>query len=584
MRHSILWRILVPYLLLLLAVLAVLSIFLSGFLRSTYLERTEVGLFSDARLVRSEIESLLLADPANPQISDIVLRDAALLGVRVTVIMADGRVVGESEKPVGQMENHFNRPEVQQALLNKEDSKIRYSDTLKTDLLYVAVPLTQAGKVVAVVRLAEPLHSIQTSLNQLYLTVGIAARVSALLTALLAVAVTRSTLRPLGSLSQALAQMRAGTLPDMEVPKSKDELSVLQLSFRGMSEELHRQITELRAERGKLEAVLANMTDGIIIADAQGTILRVNPAAARMFNTAANQALGKSLIEVVRQHQFVELWRKCQQTGEQQSLSLEVATERLFVQAIASPLGKDMEGAVLLVFQDLTRIRKLETVRRDFVSNVSHELRTPLASVKALAETLHEGALEDPPAARRFLQQMESEIDNITQLVHELLELSRIESGRVPLERRSINPCEFLKRGIERMQMQAERAGLSLRLECTEQLPEVNADPERIQQVLVNLIHNAVKFTRPGGEIVVTATPRDHDVIVAVRDTGVGIAPEELTRIFERFYKADRSRSGGGTGLGLSIARHLVEAHGGRIWAESELDKGSVFYFTLPAA
>jgi two-component system phosphate regulon sensor histidine kinase PhoR len=239
---------------------------------------------------------------------------------------------------------------------------------------------------------------------------------------------------------------------------------------------------------------------------------------------------------------------------------------------------------VLLVFQDLTRIRKLETVRRDFVSNVSHELRTPLASVKALAETLHEGALEDPPAARRFLQQMESEIDNITQLVHELLELSRIESGRVPLERRSINPCEFLKRGIERMQMQAERAGLSLRLECTEQLPEVNADPERIQQVLVNLIHNAVKFTRPGGEIVVTATPRDHDVIVAVRDTGVGIAPEELTRIFERFYKADRSRSGGGTGLGLSIARHLVEAHGGRIWAESELDKGSVFYFTLPAA
>jgi two-component system phosphate regulon sensor histidine kinase PhoR len=584
MRHSILWRILVPYLLLLLAVLAVLSIFLSGFLRSTYLERTEVGLFSDARLVRSEIESLLLADPANPQISDIVLRDAALLGVRVTVIMADGRVVGESEKPVGQMENHFNRPEVQQALLNKEDSKIRYSDTLKTDLLYVAVPLTQAGKVVAVVRLAEPLHSIQTSLNQLYLTVGIAALVSALLAALLAVAVTRSTLRPLGSLSQALAQMRAGTLPDMEVPKSKDELSVLQLSFRGMSEELHRQITELRAERGKLEAVLANMTDGIIIADAQGTILRVNPAAARMFNTAANQALGKSLIEVVRQHQFVELWRKCQQTGEQQSLSLEVATERLFVQAIASPLGKDMEGAVLLVFQDLTRIRKLETVRRDFVSNVSHELRTPLASVKALAETLHEGALEDPPAARRFLQQMESEIDNITQLVHELLELSRIESGRVPLERRSINPCEFLKRGIERMQMQAERAGLSLRLECTEQLPEVNADPERIQQVLVNLIHNAVKFTRPGGEIVVTATPRDHDVIVAVRDTGVGIAPEELTRIFERFYKADRSRSGGGTGLGLSIARHLVEAHGGRIWAESELDKGSVFYFTLPAA
>ena len=243
-----------------------------------------------------------------------------------------------------------------------------------------------------------------------------------------------------------------------------------------------------------------------------------------------------------------------------------------------------MEGAVLLVFQDLTRVRKLETVRRDFISNVSHDLRTPLASVKALAETLNEGALEDPPAARRFLKQIETEIDNMTQLVHELLELSRIESGRVPIERRSIDPCQFLEQAIERMALQAERAGLSLRLDCAGDLPQVRVDPERIQQVLVNLIHNAVKFTRPGGEIVVSAAPRGSEVVIQVRDTGVGIAPEDLARIFERFYKADRSRSGGGTGLGLSIARHLVEAHGGRIWAESETDQGSSFFFTLPAA
>ncbi len=326
------------------------------------------------------------------------------------------------------------------------------------------------------------------------------------------------------------------------------------------------------------------MTDGIIIVNAEGMVQRLNPAAARMFQTSIEKALGHSLVEVVRQHQFVELWRKCHLTGEQETLSLEIATERLFVQAIASPLGVDMDGAVLLVFQDLTRLRKLETVRRDFISNVSHELRTPLASVKALAETLSEGALEDPPAARRFLKQMEIEIDNITQMVHELLELSRIESGRVPLELRRINPCEFLQQTIDRMHMQAERAALTLRLECGDQLPDVLADPERIQQVLFNLIHNSVKFTRPGGEIVVSANPREQDVVIAVRDTGVGIAPEDLARIFERFYKADRSRSGGGTGLGLSIARHMVEAHNGRIWAESELNQGSTFYFTLPKA
>ncbi len=579
MRTTILWRILLPFILLLVAVLAGLTLYLTRFLRSTYLERTEASLLSEAHLVRNEIAPLLLANPTDPQINALAVRDAGLLSARVTIVLADGRVVGESEKPLSEMENHFSRPEVQQALLNKEATEIRHSDTLKTDLLYAAVPLSDQGEVVAVVRLAAPLTEIQSNLGHLYTSVLVAALAAAGLGILLALLITRSTLRPLNSLSRAASTYA----PALEGQGARDELSRLQATFVSMSQELRLQISELHAERGKLEAVLANMTDGIIIADLQGVVQRINPAAARMFNAPAG-ALGKSLAEVVRQHQVVELWRKCQETGEQQTLSLELAAERLFLQAFASPLGDTMEGAVLLVFQDLTRLRKLETVRRDFISNVSHDLRTPLASVKALAETLSEGALEDPPAARRFLKQMETEIDNMTQLVHELLELSRIESGRAPLERLSVNPCVFLERAVERMALQAERAGLSLRMECAADLPEVKADPERIQQVLVNLLHNAVKFTRPGGEIVVSAEPREREVVIGVRDTGVGIAPEDLPRIFERFYKADRSRSGGGTGLGLSIARHLVEAHGGRIWAESEPEKGSRFYFTLPVA
>ena len=422
--------------------------------------------------MRSEVEPLILANPVDPQINMIAERDAGLLDARVTIILANGQVVGESDKPLGEMENHFSRPEVQQALLNKEATEIRRSDTLGVDLLYAAVPLVDQGKVIGIVRLASPLLGIQQSLNRVYTSVLVAALAAAVLGIGIALLVTRSTLRPLGALSQSVARSYAAGSTE----SSKDELGQLQETFRNMSQELRQQINELRAERGKLEAVLANMTDGIIIADAQGMIQRLNPAAQRMFKTDEEKAVGRSLIEVVRQHQFIELWRSCQQSGEQQSLSLEIATERLFVQAIASPLGLEMEGSVLLVFHDLTRVRKLETVRRDFISNVSHDLRTPLASLKALAETLNEGALEDPPAARRFLKQIETEIDNMTQLVHELLELSRIESGRVPIERRSIETCLLLEQAAERMALQAERAGLNLRVDCSGELPQVRAE------------------------------------------------------------------------------------------------------------
>ena len=229
-------------------------------------------------------------------------------------------------------------------------------------------------------------------------------------------------------------------------------------------------------------------------------------------------------------------------------------------------------------------MRRLETVRRDFISNVSHELRTPLASMKALAETLQEGALEDPPAARRFILRMETEIDNLTQLVNELLELSRIESGKVPLSFQRVQPCDLLQPAYERMILQAERAALELHLDCQPELPAVFADPDRITQVLINLVHNAIKFTQPGGKIILSAYQDKDHIVFFVKDTGVGIARKDLGRIFERFFKADRARSGGGTGLGLSIARHMIESHGGYIWAESEEGVGSTLYFSLPSA
>ena len=334
----------------------------------------------------------------------------------------------------------------------------------------------------------------------------------------------------------------------------------------------------LESERLRLATVLDQITDGVLIADATGLIQFANPAAGRLFQFS--NPLQHSIAEVVRNHQLVEAWRRGQQTRKIQSQSVDVPTRHQYLQLIVIP-DQHTSGSLLLA-QDLTRIRRLETVRRDFVSNLSHELRTPLASLKALAETLQEGALDDPPAARRFVDQIQIEVDALTQMANELLELSKIESGRFTLERSPIAASDLLHSATQRMQVQAERAHISLRVECAEDLPKIQVDAQRLEQVLINLIHNAVKFTQPKGEVVLCAEAASGEIRFSVRDTGVGIPADEVSRIFERFYRVDKSRAGRGTGLGLSIAKHIVEAHRGKIWAESIEGRGSTFFFSIP--
>jgi two-component system phosphate regulon sensor histidine kinase PhoR len=279
-----------------------------------------------------------------------------------------------------------------------------------------------------------------------------------------------------------------------------------------------------------------------------------------------------------------EILDQCRKMGASQTITLEIMAPKMYLQVTATPLGPAQPGNTLLLLQNLTRIRRLETVRQDFISNISHELRTPLAALKAIVETLQEGALDDPPAAGRFLQRMETELDALSQMVEELLELSRIESGRVPLKLESIQPGDLIQQAVQRLSLQAERAGLSVETHVVRNLPLVKADPARMVQVIVNLLHNAIKFTPPGGFIRISAESQKHTVLFSIQDSGVGIPQGDLPRIFERFYKTDRARSSGGTGLGLAISRHLIEAHGGAIWAESKEQSGSTFFFTLPAA
>ena len=384
--------------------------------------------------------------------------------------------------------------------------------------------------------------------------------------------------RRLDSFARTIRRIVDNGISLTDLPEDERGLEGLSNAVKTLAIAEQKRTSALDEERARLAAVLEQMTDGVLIVDVEGRIQFANPAAETLFETP--DAIGHTVAEVLRQHQLVEAWRSSRETGESQEESVELLARHLFLQLVVLP--DQTTGGSLLLVQNLTRVRRLETVRRDFISNVSHELRTPLASLKALTETLQEGALEDPKAARRFLGRIETEVDALTQMAAELLELTRIESGQVPLEIKAVDLASLLNLASDRMRAQAERAGLKLRVEAPTRMPMIRADAPRLEQVLVNLIHNAVKFTRPTGEVVLSASLEGNFVRFAVRDTGAGIPEDELERIFERFYKADRARSGGGTGLGLSIARHIVEAHGGRIWAESVEDRGSTFYFTVP--
>ncbi|NPV84412.1 MAG: PAS domain-containing protein [Anaerolineae bacterium] len=582
LRSSILWRILLLFVLLLLISAATTQIALTAVAQNMLIQTSTHSLQNQALLLAQQATSMLKADPSGQIITPFVEQNAHELELRISIYLKEQRIAIDSQPEALDVQRLALEPEMQQALAGNTNSRIRRRELSLEDALLVAVPLYTQDKVAGALRLSIPLARLQQDSallvrNALLLTIA-----WVFLAGVLASLLIHQITHPLRLITRSLL-----TTDDerLKVPTQTDRLDEIGQLTRAVNQIItryHAQIETLSAEQTTFSAVLSHMTDGIIIVDRDGTVKMINPAAQSIFNISEQEAINKRLVEVVRHHQLVELWQDCIRTGTQQSTTLETTPDRLSLEGIATTLGETLPGSILLLFRDLTRLRRLEMVRRDFVSNVSHELRTPLASLKALAETLNEGALEDPPAARRFLKRMDSEIDNLTQMVQELLELSRIESGRVPLERTLTFPSQLIHSAIERMQLQAERAAIKLHTDCDTELPAIYVDPQRLEQVMINLLHNAIKFTPPGGEIKLSAYQEANNIVFYVKDSGVGIAPEALERIFERFYKADRSRSGGGTGLGLSIARHLVEAHGGKIWAQSQPGKGSTFYFSIP--
>jgi two-component system phosphate regulon sensor histidine kinase PhoR len=427
------------------------------------------------------------------------------------------------------------------------------------------------------------LREVEADVGRLRQMVLTAALLAALLAVLLAVGIAERTARPVRRLTRAAERLAEGDSSAQLPPIKRDEVGQLTRAFSHMAKQLSGKVAEQARERGRLLAVLESMVDGVLITDEGGRVRLLNRAAAWLLDTDEAEALGYSLAQVVRHHQLIELWERCRDRGEEQVEAIEFSRHGLFLQVIVTPFQEQDGQGYLIILQDLTRIHKLETVRRDFVSNISHELRTPLAGLKALVDTLRDGALEDPTAAERFLNRMDVEVDAVSQMVQELLQLSRLESGQAPLRMVPTPVSVLLVEPIERLRPQAERAQLEVNVVLPPLLPMALADAERVQQAVTNLVHNAIKFTPAGGSVTVSAKSEGDQVVVAVKDTGVGIAADDLPRIFERFFKADRARSGGGTGLGLAIAKHVVQGHGGRIWVKSVEEQGSTFYFSLPA-
>jgi two-component system phosphate regulon sensor histidine kinase PhoR len=584
MFRSIRWRIAVPYILLILVTMLGLAGYLSNVMRNAHLADLRAQLLNEAKLVEEALDESLALSASSHGTDAAARHFADLLGARVTIIGVDGVVLGESHEDRAQMDNHLYRPEVQEALAQGQGSSIRHSATLGYALMYVAIPAVADQEVVGIVRVALPLRQIEANVARLRQTIVGAALATAALAAVLAVLIAERTARPVRLLTGVVRRVAEGDLHARLLPTTEDEVGVLTRAFNQMADRLRDIVDSLADERGRLAAVLEHMADGVLITDSDGLVRLINPAALRILRSDEEAGLGRPLSLVARHHSLIELWQQCRGTGEAQAELVEMVRSGTVVQAIVTPLENAEPQACLVILQDLTRIRQLETVRRDFISNISHELRTPLASLRALVDTLRDGALTDPPAAQRFLDRIEVEVDALTQMVQELLELSRIESGQVPFRLEPTDVLDAVLPAVERLRPQAERAGLEITVQLPDNLPKVLADGERIQRVVTNLVHNAIKFTPSGGSVHLSAEVKGQDVEIAVRDTGVGIASDSLPRIFERFYKADRARSGGGTGLGLSIAKHIVQGHGGRIWAQSVEGRGSTFYFTLPAA
>jgi len=492
---------------------------------------------------------------------------------------------------VASMENHAGRPEVRAALTGMMGRDVRRSTTSGTPLIYVAAPVTNAGRIVAVLRLAAPVEAATPayeSLRAVTLTGGGIALVVAFAIGLF---VAGRVTRPVVEMQDVARQMSEGNFDVRASVRSPDEIGTLGRSLNVMAGRLREKIGDLEREQAKATAVLDAMVEGVIATDGHDHIILINERARALFELGRARAERLPLLEVIRNVDLHDVLGESRLVADGAVVSREIKLSEpsgRVLQVHAVPLRFTGEArGVVMVLHDITELRRLEQVRTEFVANVSHELRTPLTAIHGYLETLLDGALEEPENARRFLEIVFRHTERLGRLTDDLTDLSNIELGRISLR---LEPTAVADVAESVLAIIAPRAGagqVTVEAKLPPDLPDVVADRDRLAQILINLVDNAVKYTPKGGRVWLEGRVREPGVVeVAVCDTGTGIPKADLPRLTERFYRVDKARSRelGGTGLGLAIVKHLVLAHGGELTIDSELWKGTTVRFTLPAA
>ena len=589
MKISFRTKLMLSYLALLLVMSAAIYLYLNHSLHKSIISSLQENLTNAARLTAV----MAARDPGRLSADAPALAAATgrALTARVTFINPQGMVTGDSEvarDKLGELENHLDRPEVTAALQQGRGAAIRYSATLRTDMLYVAVPLVVNGVKEGVVRLALPLSAVDKSLAEMHTMLGIGLLIAFILSLIFSDILARLTSRPLRQVAAIAAGISEGDFRRRLPAVWHDELGDLARIMNEMAARLEAQLTTLSSEKSRLDAILKGMGEGLMVTDASGAISLVNPAFCLLFGVSDN-VIGAPLSHISRHPALHDSYSKVRQSGSelQEEMTLQVAGEKVLLTHWVPLTAESGSGGVVAVFHDISDLKRLENIRKDFVANVSHELRTPVTVIKGYAETLLDGLIkENPEQAARFVTIIHDHSDRLTALLADLLSLSELESAGFSLQLQPIPLESSLRRACTLVAESAAAKGITITPPPAPLLP-VMADQGRLEQVLVNLLDNAVKYTPAGGRVAVMVSEEDGCLRIAVQDSGTGVPAESIPRLFERFYRVDagRSRDEGGTGLGLAIVKHIVQLHGGTVRAENNRDsRGATFSFTLKKA
>ncbi len=590
MHLRLFWKLGLTYLALLLAVLLGVDLYAVRALRNNSLRASFERLEALAGIARAE----------PPQVDDAAALRAwvgvmAGSGARITVIRAGGRVLADSAHDPETTEDYANGPEIQQAFLSGEGRAARHSTTLDRDLVYLALRHQPQGREPVVLRFALPLRHMDEALAKFRRRLWGASFLILLAVGGASLLISRSFSTRIRLLKAFSRRVADGDFRPMAVERTGDELTELARALNEAAARLDQTIRSLTDERNRSSAILRSMVEGVAVIGADERIVFSNHAFAQILGLEAAACEGRRPVEVIRSSELLGAIGQVLAGHETVHTEVVMGTVRprsFAVTAARVAALRGLEGraegqsGAVLVLHDISELRRLERVRRDFVANVSHELRTPLTAIQGFAETLLAGALDDRENRGRFLEIIRDQAKRLARLTDDLLKLSLIEAGRLELELQPVGVAGLLRACVETAQLKAEPKQLTVHVECPRDLPPARGDARRLQEVVENLLDNAVQYTPAGGRITVRAQAADGTVVITVADTGIGIPRADQERIFERFYRVDaaRSRKVGGTGLGLAIARHIVEAHGGHIWVKSEVGQGSEFHLSIPAA